>query len=143
MDIWSKKKRSEVMSRIGSKNTKPEKVLRSFLFKEGYRFRIHRADLPGKPDIVLPKFKTVIFVHGCFWHYHTNCREGRIPESNSKFWKTKLLKTISRDKKHKKNLQRLGWKVITIWECELKNALAIGDTMKFLKSFFSKRLSEI
>lgn len=121
MDIWSKEKRSEVMSKIKGKNTKPEIILRSALFKRGYRFRIHKKDLPGKPDITLPKYGTVIFVHGCFWHYHKNCREGRIPSSNSKFWKEKLERNISKDKRHIEALELAGWKVIVVWECEIEN----------------------
>ena len=109
------------MSRIRSENTKPEKLVRSLLYKAGYRFRIHRKDLPGKPDIVLSKYKTVIFVHGCFWHYHSDCREGRIPSTNSNFWKNKLSKTVERDKKHQNELRELGWKVIVIWECEVES----------------------
>jgi DNA mismatch endonuclease (patch repair protein) len=121
MDIWSKEKRSLVMSKIRSKNTNPEKLLRSLLFKNGFRFRIHQVDLPGKPDIILPKYRTTIFVHGCFWHYHKSCREGRIPDTNSKFWKEKLFKNVERDKKHKLALKKLGWGVIIIWECQIEN----------------------
>lgn len=124
MDIWSKKKRSEVMSRIGSKNTKPELIFRKALFKEGLRYKIHVKMLPGKPDIVLPKYKTVIFVHGCFWHYHKNCPEGRIPDTNSKFWREKLSKNVERDKKHQKELEKMGWKVIVVWECEVEKKLS-------------------
>lgn len=120
MDIWKKEKRSQVMSKIRSKNTKPELILRSALHKLGYRFRIHRNDLPGKPDIVLPKYHTVIFVHGCFWHYHKDCREGRIPDTNSKFWKEKLQKNKARDEKHVRKLRRLGWKVMRVWECQIE-----------------------
>jgi len=123
MDIWSKEKRSEVMSKIRGKNTKPEIILRSQLFKKGFRFRIHKKDLPGKPDIVLSKYKTVIFVHGCFWHYHKDCKEGRIPSTNSKFWKEKLLKNIDRDERYIKELQALGWNVRVIWECEIEKNL--------------------
>lgn len=123
MDIWSKQKRSEVMSRIKGKNTKPEMVLRSQLFRQGFRYRVHQKDLPGKPDIVLPKYRTVIFVHGCFWHYHEDCKEGRIPSSNSKFWKEKLNKNIAKDKKHKLECEALGWKVIIVWECEIEKRL--------------------
>ncbi|MFW5886795.1 MAG: very short patch repair endonuclease [Bacteroidota bacterium] len=123
MDIWTKEKRSQVMSKIRSKNTKPELVLRSCLHKLGYRFRIHRKDLPGKPDIVLPKYKTVIFVHGCFWHFHKECREGRIPDTNSKFWKEKLLKNVEKDKMNLAKCKNLGWKTIVIWECEIENDL--------------------
>ena len=120
MDIWSKQKRSEVMSKIRGKDTKPEMILRSYLFRLGFRFRVHKKDLPGKPDIVLPKYQTVIFVHGCFWHYHDDCREGRIPSTNSKFWEEKLLKNVEKDKRHTEALQELGWKVIVVWECEIE-----------------------
>jgi len=120
MDIWTKEKRSEVMSKIKGKNTKPELILRCNLFKQGFRFRIHRKDLPGKPDIVLPKYKTVIFVHGCFWHYHKSCREGRIPSTNSKFWQDKLEHNISKDKENMKALKKENWKVFVVWECEIE-----------------------
>lgn len=123
MDIWSKEKRSAVMSKIRGKDTKPEKILRSALFKSGYRFRIHRKDLPGKPDIVLPKYNAIIFVHGCFWHYHADCREGRIPSTNSKFWEEKLQKNIIRDQQHNLKLQEAGWRVMTVWECEIEKHL--------------------
>lgn len=124
MDIWSKQKRSEVMSKIRGKNTKPELILRSQLFRRGFRFRIHQQNLPGKPDIVLAKYKTAIFVHGCFWHYHKECKEGRIPSTNSKFWQEKLLKNIEKDEQHISKLQEMEWKVIVVWECEIeKNPL--------------------
>ena len=136
MDIWSKQKRSNVMSKIRSKDTKPEKILRSSLFKEGFGFRIHRKDLPGKPDIVLSKYNTIIFVHGCFWHYHKDCKEGRIPDTNSKFWKEKLYKNIERDKKHQEACEKLGWKVLVIWECEIEKELS--SVMKLIKSTLNK-----
>jgi DNA mismatch endonuclease (patch repair protein) len=123
MDIWTKKKRSEVMSRIKSKDTKPELILRSSLFKLGFRFRVHRKDLPGKPDIVLPKYHTVIFVHGCFWHYHDNCIEGRIPSTNSLFWETKLERNIANDIKNSELLKLSNWKVIVVWECQINKHL--------------------
>jgi len=132
MDIWTKEKRSQVMSKIRSKNTKPEKILRSKLFEEGYRFRIHKKDLPGKPDIVLKKYNTIIFVHGCFWHYHKDCREGRIPDTNSKFWMEKLCKNVERDKKNQKECQNLGWKVVIVWECEIEKDLS--SIMLFIKT---------
>lgn len=109
------------MKRIRGSNTKPEKLLRSALFKLGFRFRINKRDLPGKPDIVLSKYKTAIFVHGCFWHFHQECREGRIPSSNSKFWKQKLLRNIQRDELNQVQLTDWGWKVIIVWECELED----------------------
>ncbi len=107
------------MSKIRSKDTKPERVVRSALHKLGFRFRIHKKDLPGKPDIVLSKYQTVIFVHGCFWHYHQDCREGRIPSTNSHFWKEKLEKNVAKDQRHQLALKALGWRVIVVWECEL------------------------
>jgi DNA mismatch endonuclease, patch repair protein len=120
MDIWSEKKRSEVMSKIRGENTKPEMILRSALFRKGYRFRVHKKDLPGKPDIVLPKYHSVIFVHGCFWHYHKKCDEGRIPSSNSKFWKEKLERNVKKDANNIKELKKDSWKVFVIWECEIE-----------------------
>lgn len=127
-DIWDKNKRSDVMSKIRSKNTKPEIILRSALHRLGYRFRIHIKDLPGRPDIVLPKFNTIIFVQGCFWHYHEHCKEGRIPKTNSKYWKEKLYKNVERDKKHQQQCKDLGWKVIVVWECEIENQLSNSIT---------------
>lgn len=111
------------MSKIRGKNTKPEMILRSALFKKGFRFRIHQEDLPGKPDIVLSKYKTAIFVHGCFWHYHKDCREGRIPSTNSKFWKEKLERNIKRDNNNIESLKLLGWNVLIVWECEIEKQL--------------------
>ncbi|MHA1888087.1 MAG: very short patch repair endonuclease [Promethearchaeota archaeon] len=120
-DHLSKEKRSWNMSRIHSENTKPEIVVRSLLHQMGYRFRLHRKDLPGKPDIVLKKYNTVIFVHGCFWHHHNNCKRANIPKSNTDYWIPKIQKNVERDKNQKKKLKKLGWKVIVIWECEIKN----------------------
>jgi DNA mismatch endonuclease (patch repair protein) len=134
MDIWSKEKRSEVMSKIRSKNTKPEKILRSWFYANGLRFRIHHKDLPGKPDIVFGKYKTVIFVHGCFWHYHKDCREGRIPSTNTKFWEEKLMKNIQRDEKHQAKLKELGWKVIVVWECEIDKKLNTENFKELLNT---------
>jgi DNA mismatch endonuclease, patch repair protein len=123
MDIWSKQKRSLVMAKIKGKNTKPERLLRSALFRLGLRYRIHVKKLPGTPDIVLAKYKTAIFVHGCFWHYHKDCREGRIPSSNSKFWKEKLERNITKDKINIGALELAGWNVIVVWECEIEKQL--------------------
>jgi len=131
MDIWSKEKRSAVMSKIRSKNTKPEILLRKALFSKGIRYRIHSKELPGNPDLVFKKYKTAIFVHGCFWHYHKDCREGRIPSSNSKFWEEKLLKNINRDELRQSELRELGWKVIVVWECEIEKKLT-SETLENL-----------
>jgi len=121
VDHLSKEKRSWNMSRIRSKNTKPEIIVRSLLHRMGYRFRLHRKDLPGKPDIVLPKYRTVIFVQGCFWHCHKGCIDSHIPKSNTIFWKDKLEKNQERDRRKQKDLAKLGWKINIIWECETKN----------------------
>lgn len=118
VDSLTRAKRSWNMSRIKSGNTKPEKVVRSLLHAMGYRFRLHRKDLPGKPDVVLPKYKTVIFIHGCFWHRHDGCKNATMPKTNTEFWENKLSQNIDRDRKKQLNLERLGWKVIVIWECE-------------------------
>ena len=119
MDTVTKAKRSEVMSKIRAKNTKPEIIVRKILHKLGYRFSLHRRDLPGKPDIVLARRGTVVFVHGCFWHGHKGC--ARHPKSNLEYWTPKIERNAERDKIQKKMLKKLGWKVLTIWECELKN----------------------
>lgn len=108
------------MSRIRSKNTKPETVLRSILFSKGYRYRLHRKDLPGKPDLVFPMYKTVVFVHGCFWHLHNLCRDGRVPKSKLEYWEPKLKKNVERDKKNITLLIEMGGQVIVVWECEIK-----------------------
>lgn len=125
MDILSKEKRSWMMKRIGSKNTKPEMILRSKIHRLGYRFRVHKKDLPGKPDIVFTTQKVAIFVHGCFWHYHTECKEGRIPSSNTVFWKTKLSKNVERDRKHQHQLVNMGWTVIVVWECDIERRIEL------------------
>ncbi len=108
------------MSKIKSKDTKPEMLVRRFLFSHGFRFRLHRKDLPGNPDIVLPKFKTVIFINGCFWHGHRNCKFATIPETNRDFWLTKISGNIIRDNESVERLKQSGWRVIVIWQCELK-----------------------
>jgi DNA mismatch endonuclease (patch repair protein) len=125
MDIWTKDKRSSVMSKIRSKNTKPEIILRKALFSNGFRYRIHDKNFPGKPDIVMPKYRTVIFVHGCFWHHHSDCKEGKVPKTNTKFWSEKLSKNIERDVRHNLALTALGWKIITVWECEIEKRLSV------------------
>ena len=119
VDNISQEERSITMAKVHSKNTKPEKLLRSLLFKQGFRFRICQKNLPGKPDIVLKKYKTVIFVHGCFWHGHENCRNARIPKSNVEFWKNKISRNKERFEEVQALLTKLGWNVIVVWECEL------------------------
>ena len=108
------------MSRIRSENTSPERLVRSLLHGMGYRFRLHRKDLPGKPDIVLPKYKTVIEVRGCFWHRHQGCKQASTPKSNEAFWQEKFSRNVARDRRNTRLLKKLGWRVIIIWECETK-----------------------
>ncbi len=106
------------MSRIKSRDTKPEKKVRSFLHRNGYRFRLHRKDLPGRPDIVLPKYHTVIFVHGCFWHRHSGCKLAYTPKTRTAFWNEKFRKNVERDENAVSQLENAGWIVIVIWECQ-------------------------
>ena len=113
--------RSRNMSAIKSKNTKPEIKVRKVLHSMGYRFRLHRKDLPGSPDIVLPKYKTVIFVPGCFWHRHENCKYASTPKTRQEFWEAKFRENINRDKLNQENLSSKGWKIIIVWECEIKD----------------------
>ncbi len=136
-DIFSKQKRSEIMSKISGKETKPEILVRKFLFANGFRFRKNDKRYPGKPDIVMPKYKTVIFVHGCFWHGH-DCPAGKLPETRKEFWEKKISENVARDKRNKKELERLGWRVITIWQCELKNRKLRTQTLTELISNIHK-----
>ena len=119
------------MSRIRNKNTKPEELVRKYLFSQGFRYRKNDPRLPGKPDIVLPKYRTVIFVNGCFWHGHEGCRYFVWPKNNADFWKEKITANILRDKKNHQLLSEQGWKVIDVWECELKKQNA-SDTLRSL-----------
>ena len=118
-DNLTPEKRSWNMSRIHSTNTKPEEYVRKFLFSEGFRYRKNDKRYPGKPDIVLPKFHTVVFVNGCFWHAH-DCNEGHITKSNSSYWEKKLQNNVARDQKNYDLLKKDGWRIIVVWECELK-----------------------
>lgn len=137
-DIFSISKRSQIMASISGKETKPEIAVRSYLFKQGFRFRKNVKNLPGKPDIVLPKYKTVVFIHGCFWHGHKNCNKATLPTSNIKFWQAKITANISRDAKAQKDLKKLGWRMIIIWECNIKNKVIFDNTMRKLTKSISK-----
>lgn len=119
MDNLTRERRSWNMSRIKGANTGPERKVRSILHRMGYRFRLHRKDLPGKPDITLPKYKTVVFVHGCFWHRHKGCRDATLPKTRQDFWLIKLEGNAARDRNKEDALRILGWKVIVFWECEI------------------------
>jgi len=121
MDRLDKNRRSWNMGRIKGRNTAPEIAVRSMLHRAGFRFRLHSKTLPGKPDIVLQSRGTVIFVHGCFWHRHTGCKQCYMPKSNMEFWETKFAGNVERDKKYTRALEKAGWKVIIVWECELQS----------------------
>jgi DNA mismatch endonuclease, patch repair protein len=122
MDIYSKKKRSQIMAGILGKNTKPEIYIRKVLFANGYRFRINYQSLPGKPDIVLPKYKVAIFIHGCFWHQHKGCKKSKLPSSNELFWSNKIKQNVRRDKRYISLLKRKKWNVFVIWECKIQSS---------------------
>lgn len=131
MDVHDSKTRSYNMSRIKGENTKPEETVRKYLFSQGFRYRKNDKRLPGKPDIVLPKYKTIIFVNGCFWHKHEGCRYFAWPQNNAEFWKEKIESNVVRDKKQYEELQDAGWRVIIVWECELKKKRK-SDTLERL-----------
>lgn len=131
MDHLSKKERSWNMSRILSTNTKPEIKIRSFLHKNGFRYRLKNT-LKGKPDVFLKKYNTVIFVHGCFWHGHKNCKRSGLPKTNTKYWKNKISSNINRDKKTVRELKRNGIKVIVIWECQVNNIKILDKIVKHI-----------
>ena len=119
-DVLTPEQRHYNMSRIRGKDTKPEEIVRKYLFSKGLRYRKNDKRYPGHPDIVLPKYKTVVFVHGCFWHMHEGCRYAKLPKTNTEFWKEKLSRNRERDKNEQRILREMGWKVLVVWECEIK-----------------------
>lgn len=127
-DIYNAEKRSEIMSKISSKETKPEILVRKYLFALGLRYRKNLASLPGKPDIVLPKYNTIIFVNGCFWHGH-DCKAAKLPATRTEFWTTKIASNKTRDAKNYEQLALAGWKVIIVWQCSIKNKQAFASEM--------------
>jgi DNA mismatch endonuclease (patch repair protein) len=129
-DIMTSEQRSENMRRICSTNTQPEMKVRRLIHRMGYRYRIHVKKLPGTPDIVFSARRKIIFVHGCFWHFHQDCRGGRIPQSKIEYWKPKLLRTRERDEAHRKALVELGWDVLVIWECDLREISELEARLK-------------
>jgi DNA mismatch endonuclease (patch repair protein) len=124
-DVFSKKKRREIMRQIGGVDTKPERLVRSLIHNMGLRFRLHRKDLPGKPDIVLPRFHGIIFVHGCFWHGHSKCRRSALPTTNKSFWSKKIDGNKTRDARINRELKALGWNVLTVWQCQTKDLIKL------------------
>lgn len=131
-DFLTPSQRSARMSRIRGKNTKPELALRKSLHKLGLRYRLHCADLPGKPDLVLPRYRTVIFVHGCFWHRHAGCKIATTPKSNTSFWLEKFEKNVARDAQTIAELHSMGWTVLIVWECELNSTDKLEKTASYL-----------
>ena len=141
MDIFTKSKRSSIMSKISGKETKPEIAVRKFLFSQGFRYRKNVKKLAGKPDIVLAKYKTVVFVHGCFWHGHS-CKAAKLPETRREFWEQKISSNTERDKRNIAELQQSGWHVITVWQCEINNianrTVRLNELVEELKNVFKK-----
>ncbi len=139
-DVMTPQQRHECMSHIRSKDTKPEQLVRQTLWRNGFRYRLHVKVLPGKPDIVLPKYRTVIFINGCFWHGHEGCRYYVIPKTNTSFWLDKITSNKVRDARDKSALNEAGWRVVTIWECELKKENREETLEQLLKSLFVHNL---
>jgi DNA mismatch endonuclease, patch repair protein len=137
-DTFSKEKRSWIMSRIKGKNTKPEMTVRQFLHKQGFRYRLHIKGLPGKPDLVLKKYKTVIFVHGCFWHGHEKCIKARLPKTQTLWWKKKMLYNSERDRNNQRQLRKLGWRIIIIWQCKLKTPKMNSTFNRLIRKLLKK-----
>ena len=138
MDNRSTESRSRNMSRIPSKNTKPEEMVRKYLFGQGFRYRKNVSKLPGKPDIVLPKYKTIVFVNGCFWHAHEGCKWFVPPKSNIEFWQKKFKYNVKRDESNYQKLRELGWRVLIVWECEIRH----GNAEEALRNLVSKITEE-
>ena len=135
VDVLTPQQRRFCMSRIRGKDTKPEMVVRSLVHRMGYRYRLHRRDLPGIPDMVFPRHKKIIFVHGCFWHMH-RCRFGKVvPKTNAKFWQIKRKGNVDRDKRNIRKLRRMGWRVLVVWECHTRKP---GRLAKKLGTFFEQ-----
>lgn len=134
VDTLSITERSECMRRIRGKNTKPEMIVRRLVFGMGYRYRLHRRDLPGCPDLVFPRFRKVLFVHGCFWHSHPGCRRATVPKSNKEYWCLKLENNRIRDEANQIALRSWGWEVMVIWECEIKNSDLAEKIRQFLQT---------
>lgn len=135
MDRLTTERRSWLMSRVKGKNTKPELVVRRLVFGMGYRYRLHAKNLPGRPDLIFPGRKKAIFVNGCFWHGHADCRYGRLPKSRVEYWQAKIEQNQTRDLKNTALLEADGWQVLTVWQCELKNIEILANRLnEFIKS---------
>lgn len=139
-DVFTPTKRSEVMSRIRGSDTKPELAVRSMLHGMGYRFRLHRRDLPGRPDVVLTRYRTVVFVHGCFWHRHAGCSYATTPSTRTAFWQAKFDANVERDRRQVRALRQDGWSVVTVWACELRHPERVA---RRLDRHLRKRAAEL
>lgn len=135
VDVVSLADRSRMMAGIQGKNTKPELIVRRMLFASGYRFRLHRRDLPGAPDIVMPGRKVAVFVHGCFWHMHEGCRFAKMPATRSEFWRIKLEANVARDRRAVESLRALGWRVLCVWECSTRDTEAAAGLQAAMSSW--------
>lgn len=133
-DVFTPEERSRVMGCVKGRDTSPEIIVRSLLHRLGYRFRLHRKELPGKPDVVLPRYRTVIFVNGCFWHQHPGCEKAARPATNTEYWNRKLDANQARDSRNQAELERLGWRVAIVWECETKDLSALANRLCALLS---------
>lgn len=129
MDVYSKEKRSEIMSKVRGKDTGPEMIVRRLVHGMGYRYRLHVGNLPGRPDIVFPSQRKAIFVNGCFWHGHSRCKRSKKPADNAEFWSRKIERNMLRDRKAKARLKKIGWKVLIVWECQIKKTDAFIETL--------------
>lgn len=143
-DFMTPAQRSKAMSKVRGRNTKPEKLIRSYLHRQGFRFRINSPNLPGKPDIVLRKYNVVIFVHGCFWHHHEGCKKSAMPDTRTEFWENKIAGTVKRDQKNISDLTKQGWRIAIVWECCTKKKDDLEDTINKLSGWIiewqSKRI---
>ena len=137
-DIYSKRKRSDIMSKISSKNTKLEITFRKLLFAHGFRYRIHPKSMPGKPDIYLPKYRMAIFLNGCFWHGHEGCKSAKLPQTNRSFWNNKISENIERDKRVVKELEEENIETIIVWQCEISSKAKLNDKLQHVLSALYK-----
>ena len=142
VDSISKEKRSWVMSRIRGRDTKPELIVRSLLHRCGFRYSLRHSKLPGRPDLVMRKYRTVIFVHGCFWHRHQNCRQATMPKSRQEFWQDKFARTIERDQRHLRQLQEMGWRPLIVWECQVIKD-PVGSVRELIRQLAPERTENI
>ncbi|TKB46011.1 DNA mismatch endonuclease Vsr [Ferrimonas sediminicola] len=141
VDTLTARQRSDLMSKVKSKDTSPEIVLRRVLHRLGLRFRLHRKDLPGHPDIVLPRYKAVVMVHGCFWHHHSGCKNATVPDTNTEFWMEKFARNVERDARVENELKELGWRVFVVWECELNTTSTARETGERLAGLITSNVA--